>query len=249
MNRRIRNDRRSPARNIELSPLQSPRSFRIAPSSQPSRRLLLQYTQSYSRFAPPFPSSCVSVYLPSRSGLTSNTYSLHINGGASMPMHPIAVPALNAASALPPFAASIAKIGNKQASPSPSSMYVGLLLSIPLRVFVAPASSALVSPPTMMPPKRRAKRTEDGLMCAGCRRRKDSTQCVFVTRGMVKRFAQASATKALRITEPSWDGSGAILGFVAGDLEADILERGCGEVPRAERNGWLNWLCFECPRG
>jgi hypothetical protein len=187
-------------------------------------------TQYYSHFVPAFPSSFVSVYFPSKSGLTSNTYSLHISGGANIPIHPTATPTLNAAFALPPFAASIANIGNKHASPSPSSKYVGLLLSIPLRVFVAPASSALVSPPTMMPPKRRAKRTEDALMCDGCRSRKDRTQCVFVTRGMVKRFAQASATKALRMTEPFWDGSGVMFGFVAGDLEADILGCGCGRI-------------------
>lgn len=52
---------------------------------------------------------------------------------------------------------------------------------------------------------------------------KDSTQDVFVISGMVKRFAIASARKALRIVEPLVLGSGVISGLAAGDLKADIL--------------------------
>lgn len=53
---------------------------------------------------------------------------------------------------------------------------------------------------------------------------RDSTQDVLVMSGMVKRFATASARKALRIVEPSVLGSGVILGFVAGDLEVGMLK-------------------------
>lgn len=60
-------------------------------------------------------------------------------------------------------------------------------------------------------------------MSWGRRRRRDSTQEVFVTRGMVKRFAVASSRKALRIVEPLVLGSGVMGGFVAGDLECAIL--------------------------
>jgi len=51
----------------------------------------------------------------------------------------------------------------------------------------------------------------------------DNTQDVFVMSGIVKRFAIASARKALRMVEPSVLGSGVMLGFAAGDLEFDIL--------------------------
>ena len=79
---------------------------------------------------------------------------------------------------------------------------------MPFRVLVAPASSAEVRPPTMMPPNKRANRTEVGLMSEGCRTRKDNTNRVLVMSGMVKRFAIASRKKALRTVEPSWLGSG-----------------------------------------
>lgn len=90
-------------------------------------------------------------------------------------------------------------------------------------MLVYPASKADVSPPITMQPKSRAKKMEDGLISWGRRRRRDSTQEVFVTRGMVKRFAVASSRKALRIVEPLVLGSGVMGGFVAGDLECAIL--------------------------
>lgn len=107
------------------------------------------------------------------------------------------------AASLPPFAASIAKMGINNASPRPSNRYVGRRDSIPFRVLVAPASNAEVRPPTMMPPKRRANRTDVGLMSEGWRRRKDRTKRVLVISGIVKRFAIASRKKAFRIVEPS----------------------------------------------
>jgi hypothetical protein len=118
----------------------------------------------YSHFVPPLPSSLASVYFPSKSGLTNSTNNLQANGGANMPIHNTATVTPRAASALPPLLASIAKIGNKHASPMPNKRYVGRRLSIPFRVLVAPARRAEVKPPTTMPPKRRAKRTEEGLM-------------------------------------------------------------------------------------
>lgn len=57
----------------------------------------------------------------------------------------------------------------------------------------------------------------------GLLRRRDSVQRVFVIRGIVKRFAKASRRKALRIVEPFADGSGMMVGFVAGDLVVGIL--------------------------
>lgn len=48
-------------------------------------------------------------------------------------------------------------------------------------------------------------------------------KCVFVIKGIVKRFATASRTKALRIVEPSCLGSGVMLGFAAGDFAFDIF--------------------------
>lgn len=60
-------------------------------------------------------------------------------------------------------------------------------------------------------------------MWEGWRSRKESTQRVFVMRGIVKRFAMASATKALRIVEPFTWGSGMIFGFAAGDLVEDDI--------------------------
>lgn len=73
------------------------------------------------------------------------------------------------------------------------------------------------------PPNRRAKRMDDGLMSDGWLRIRESTQDVFVTSGMVKRLATASARKALRIVEPSLLWSGVMLGFAAGDFEFAIL--------------------------
>lgn len=147
---------------------------------------------------PPFS----SVYLPSKSGRTPRTKNLQTNGGASITIHTTATVALSAASFPLPFAASIAKIGNKQASPRPNSRYVGLLLSTPLRVLVAPANKAEVRPPTTMPPNSRAKSTEEGLMSEGCSNSQERTQRVFVTSGIVNKLATASATKALRIVDP-----------------------------------------------
>lgn len=63
-------------------------------------------------------------------------------------------------------------------------------------------------------------------MSEGWFRIKDSTQDVFVMSGMVKRFAIASARKALRIVEPLTLGSGVILGFAAGDLVLAMLMTG-----------------------
>lgn len=60
-------------------------------------------------------------------------------------------------------------------------------------------------------------------MSEGWLRIRESTQDVFVTSGMVKRFAIASARNALRIVEPETLGSGVMLGFAAGDLVFDIL--------------------------
>jgi hypothetical protein len=55
-------------------------------------------------------------------------------------------------------------------------------------------------------------------------------------RGIVKRFAMASRTKALRMTEPVWAGSGVMFGFVAGDFDADgILLVDWFEIERIER--------------
>lgn len=67
-------------------------------------------------------------------------------------------------------------------------------------------------------------RIVDGLISDGFLRMKESTEDVFVMRGMLARFAVASARNALRIVEPSTEGSGEIGGFVAGDLLADILK-------------------------
>ena len=74
-----------------------------------------------------------------------------------------------------------------------------------------------------MPPNKRAKRIDEGLMCDGCSSRKERTKRVLVIRGMVKRFARASRRKALRIVEPVADGEGDIGGLAAGDFELDIL--------------------------
>lgn len=137
-----------------------------------------------------------------------------------------AVLVLNAAS-FPPFSASSARIGIKRASPRPSSRYVGRRDSIPFRVFVAPARRAEVKPPTMMPPKRRAKRTDAGLISEGCKRRKAKMNFVFVMRGIVKRLATASRRKALRMVEPFCLGSGMICGLLAGDFEDDIFDDRC----------------------
>jgi hypothetical protein len=182
-----------------------------------------------------FPSPLVSVYFPNKSGLTSNTYNLHINGGANMPIDTTATLTLKAASRPFPLATSSANIGSKHASPSPRSKYVGRRLSIPLRVFVAPASSAEVKPPTIIPPKSRAKSTDDGLMCEGWRSRKERTKRVFVISGMVKRFARASRTKALRIVEPVYAGSGVMAGLAAGDLEADDILNGVYKCSKERR--------------
>lgn len=94
-------------------------------------------------------------------------------------------------------------------------------------MFVAPASRALVNPPTTMPPKRRAKRMEDGLMSEGWSKRKERTQRVLVMSGMVKRFASASRRNALRITEPDAEGEGIMGGLAAGDFMVDILGGYC----------------------
>jgi hypothetical protein len=56
---------------------------------------------------------------------------------------------------------------------------------------------------------------------AGLFSRRESVKRVFVTKGMVKKFARASATKALRTVEPSCCGSGLMFGFAAGDLVFD----------------------------
>jgi hypothetical protein len=210
----------SPNHTIRLNPrahCESRHLFRISKHHSTSS------TDHHLHFVPlpPFPSPLVSVYLPKNSGFTNNTNNLHKNGGTNMPIDTTATFTLIAASLLFPFAASSANMGIKHTSPSPSSTYVGRRLSIPFRVLVAPMRSADVKPPTMMPPKRRAKRIEDGLMCEGCRRRNESTKRVLVIRGMVKRFAMASMTKALRMMEPVWAGSGVIFGLVAGDLDED----------------------------
>ena len=60
-------------------------------------------------------------------------------------------------------------------------------------------------------------------MSWGRRRRRESTQEVWVTRGMVKRLAVASRRKALRIVEPLVLGEGVMGGFVAGDLEGAAI--------------------------
>jgi hypothetical protein len=59
-------------------------------------------------------------------------------------------------------------------------------------------------------------------MWDGCRRRNERTQRVFVMSGMVNKLAMASATKALRIVEPSCLGSGMIFGLAAGDLDLGL---------------------------
>ena len=46
---------------------------------------------------------------------------------------------------------------------------------------------------------------------------------MLVMRGIVKRFAIASARKAFLMVEPFWDGSGWMEGLVAGDLEDMLL--------------------------
>lgn len=70
-------------------------------------------------------------------------------------------------------------------------------------MLVAPASSADVNPPTIKQPNRRANKTEEGLMSRdGLLRRNERMKRVFVIKGMTKRFARASRTKALRIVEP-----------------------------------------------
>lgn len=74
-------------------------------------------------------------------------------------------------------------------------------------------------------------------MSWGRRRRRESTQEVFVTRGMVKRFAVASSRKALRIVEPLVLGSGVMGGFVAGDLEFGIV-----------MDGWIRLEGFDVVR-
>lgn len=60
-------------------------------------------------------------------------------------------------------------------------------------------------------------------MSEGWLRIRESTQDVFVTSGMVKRLAIASARKALRIVEPSTSGSGVMFGFADGDLMFAIV--------------------------
>jgi hypothetical protein len=75
-----------------------------------------------------------------------------------------------------------------------------------------------------MPPKNRAKRTVAGVMWDGFARRRDSVGRGCVIRGKVKRFRVASRRKAKRIVLPFFEGSGVIGGFVAGDLEEDILD-------------------------
>lgn len=141
-----------------------------------------------------------------------------------MPMLTIAARVLNAAF-LPSFAASIARIGSKSASPRPKSRYVGRRDSIPFRVLVAPASRAEVKPPTTMPPKSRANSIEAGLMSEGCSSRRDNTKRVFVMSGIVKRFAMASRRNVLRMVDPSSFGSGAMRGLLAGDLEDGMVAR------------------------
>ena len=58
---------------------------------------------------------------------------------------------------------------------------------------------------------------------------------MLVIKGIVNRFATASRTKALRIVEPSWAGSGLTDGFAAGDLELEFegmidVENLCGAM-------------------
>jgi len=167
---------------------------------QSSRVSIVPYPSLLFATPSPFVSS---VYCPSKSGLTKSTYNLQKSGGTKHATLAAATFLLRAAFGPPPSTKSNTIIGINSASPSPKSMYVGRRLSIPFRVLVAPASKADVRPPTTRPPNRRAKRTEVGLMSRdGLFRRRDSVQRVFVIRGMVKRFANASKRKALRIVEP-----------------------------------------------
>ena len=71
---------------------------------------------------------------------------------------------------------------------------------------------------------------EEGLTSEGRLRIRESTQDVFVTRGIVERFAIASARKAVRIVELLVLGSGLIPWFAVGDLVFDMMMIGFGRI-------------------